>query len=70
MPMNSDDENFEDSPKENLSDEESSEEEKLKEQSEEEGIAPNAQRLIFGGKQLVDDKKVYVYNIQYNTFKQ
>ena len=29
-----------------------------------EGIAPNAQRLIFGGKQLVDDKKVYEYNIQ------
>ena len=42
MPMNSDDENFEDSPKEDLSDEESSEEEKLEEQSEEEEIDPNA----------------------------
>ena len=40
--MNSDDENFEGSPEEELSDEESSEEEKLEEQSEEEEIDPNA----------------------------
>ena len=40
--MNSDDENFEDSPEEELSDEESLEEEKLEEQSEEEEIDPNA----------------------------
>ena len=42
MSMNSDDENFEDSPEEELSDEESLEEEKLEEQSEEEEIDPNA----------------------------
>ena len=42
MSMNSDDENFEDSPEEKLSDEESLEEEKLEEQSEEEEIDPNA----------------------------
>ena len=42
MSMNSDDENFEDSPDEELSDEESLEEEKLKEPSEEEEIDPNA----------------------------
>ena len=40
--MNSDDDNFEDLPEEELLDEELSEEEKLDEESEEEEIDPNA----------------------------
>ncbi|KAI8913603.1 ubiquitin-related domain-containing protein [Gorgonomyces haynaldii] len=39
----------------------------LKERVEEEGIPPAQQRLIFGGKQMADDKTAADYNIEGGT---